>query len=67
MKWVLGSDKKWDCEHVNKCDILLDHNDELIQYNTDWPEPKLPYRYVFLIDLYPELTKRSYKACGCLK
>lgn len=67
MKWINKKDKKWNCEHVNKNDILMEKNGDLFTYNTDWPEPEDHYKYVFLNDLFEDydIKFRDYIRCNC--
>lgn len=71
MEWIDGSIKKWNCEHVNKCWVLVVTPEEISEYLTDWPEPDQPYFYVFLTDISREtnipLSSRDYIKCDCKK
>jgi hypothetical protein len=75
MRWIQSSERKWDCPHVNKCDLLVERDGELFLWNTDLPDPKdcidkenAEYKYVFLIDLLQDFTistGRTYIPCSC--
>lgn len=65
MKWIIGSEKQWNCEHVNKCWVLLDQNGQITEYCTDYPEPNGYYRYIFAKDIFPEYPSRPYIPCNC--
>jgi len=75
MKWIKGSEHIWSCPHVNKCQVLLEYRDrkmiesmdELIVYNTDWPEPSGNYRYIFLNELDYQRDGRNRIKCDCKK
>lgn len=74
MKWILGKEKKWNCEHYSRKIVLIDENDGyLFQYNTEYPEPSGDYKYIYLDELlreigyYPVNRKRVVKNCTCKK
>lgn len=72
LKWIDGSKRKWNCKHVSKVDILVDSPDGLYDWNTDYEEPQLPYRYVFLDELFQFLetdirTRPHFEDCECLR
>lgn len=66
-KWIRGSDRIWDCPHVNKCYVLLDDGEYVTEYSTDWPEPLGEYQYVFIKDVLSEWHGRDYIPCDCKK
>ena len=73
LAWIDGSQRKWDCQHVNKCDVLIDTPVGMYEYNTDYPEPGFPYRYVFIdellqfIDVYDVKVRGPFELCNCPK
>lgn len=69
MNWINGKEKKWSCEHVNKCDVLVEQDNELFIYCTDYSELKGDYKYIFMNDLLDDYCKnnRGYIACDCKK
>ena len=58
--WIKGSEKKWNCERVNKCLVILDNGESVYLYYTDWPEPEGEYRYFF-----PSWASRKPIPCDC--
>ena len=77
LKWIDGAIREWNCIHVSKCDVLVDTPDGMYDWNTDYEEPKLPYRYVYLEELFEFLsiritdplmkTRGPFELCNCLK
>lgn len=65
MAWIKKSDKKWNCEHVNKVNLLLDDGNDLIHYNTDYPEPVSDYKYVYMNDYEYEISKNGRDPIPC--
>jgi len=67
IKWINKRDKKWNCEHVNKNDVLIEKDGELFFYLTDYPEPTGEYKYVFVSDLLENqfFNNRIYDPCDC--
>lgn len=67
MKWINGYERKWDCEHVNKCDVLMEWKDNIFIYCTDYPELDGNYRYIFMNDLLDGYIKnnRDPMPCDC--
>lgn len=72
LKWIDGSKREWSCMHVSKCSVLVDTAEGMYTYNTDMPEPDLPYRYVFLDELFEfseghVKTRGPWEYCECSK
>jgi hypothetical protein len=65
VKWINGSERKWACEHVNKCVVWISQDGCCFQYSTDWPEPEGEYEYFFHSDLYG--SGRAPIPCDCKK
>lgn len=72
LKWINGSERKWDCVHVSKAYVLVDTPNGLHEWNTDRQEPPSPYRYVYLSELFSflgvkENVRGPMPECECKK
>lgn len=70
IKWKNSVDDRWNCRHVNKNDVLIDCNNDLFIYNTDYEGPKGYFKWIMMKDLYELLetavkSKRPFTECNC--
>jgi hypothetical protein len=67
VKWIIGPKKEWCCKHVFKNDVIIDQVGSIYLYDTEMPEPKGFYRYIFARDLLKDedFNNRRYEHCKC--
>lgn len=74
LKWIKGSERKWNCKHVmdDSAEVIVDDGQGLQEWQINWNEPPFPnYKYIFLDEFYSyfniqeKIRPSRFEDCSC--